>query len=216
MKTILAALNLEGGSDAVLVHAAQLAGEHAAWLVLHVTETESLSHVAGVTGRVESDLQDQARPQAVTRLEEYLVESGRTRRTDLRVEFGSPHEVITRVAGERSADLVVSGDTGRTVPGISRPVSTGRRLPSSRGGAPLYPPATMLRWKRPPIPPSFKLISRAHRSVEPAIVMQIKTEHSLSTHQRATSVSAFGRANRRPTKDGPVGDRAFGTWRRQV
>ena len=36
----------------------------------------------------------------------------------MRVEFGSPHDVITRVAGERSADLVVLGpgkSTGRSL-----------------------------------------------------------------------------------------------------
>jgi len=42
-------------------------------------------------------------------MEEYLVKFGRTRRTDVRVEFGSPHSVITQLAAERSADLVVLG-----------------------------------------------------------------------------------------------------------
>lgn len=110
MKIILVALDLEGEGDAVLARAVQLAGEHAAWLVLlHVIETVSLSHAVAVSGQSESDLRVQLRRQAVARIGESLVETSRTRRTDVRVEFGSPHEVITRVAGERSADLVVLG-----------------------------------------------------------------------------------------------------------
>lgn len=110
MKMILAALDLESGSDAVLARAAQLAAAHAAWLVLlHVIETESLSHVANVSSLSEGDLRDQLRQQALTRLETFLSETDSTRRRDLRVEFGSPYEVITRVAGELSADLIVIG-----------------------------------------------------------------------------------------------------------
>jgi nucleotide-binding universal stress UspA family protein len=110
MKTILAALDLEPGSEAVLARAVQLASAHGAWLVLlHVVDSESLSDIVDGSGRSETDLQEQLRQQALTRLEESLVETGRTRRTDVRVEFGSPHEVITRVAEERSADLVVIG-----------------------------------------------------------------------------------------------------------
>lgn len=123
MKTILVALDLEGKGGAVLTRAVQLAGEHAAWLVLlHVIEAESLSHAVAVAGQRENELQDELKRQAVTRIEESLVESGRTRRTDVRVEFGSPHEVITRVAGERSADLVVLG------PGKSQGKSLGEKV----------------------------------------------------------------------------------------
>lgn len=110
MKTILAALDLEPGSEAVLSRAIQLASAPGAWLVLlHAIDSGSLSNVVDGSGRSETDLQDQLRQQALTRLEESLVETGRTRRTDVQVEFGSPHEVITRVAEERSADLVVIG-----------------------------------------------------------------------------------------------------------
>jgi universal stress protein E len=109
LKTILAALDLEG-EGAVLARAAHLATEHGAWLVLlHVIESEMLSHAVAVSGHTESDLQDQLRRQAVAQIEKSLAEIGRTRRTDVRIEFGSPHEVIAQVAGERSADLVVLG-----------------------------------------------------------------------------------------------------------
>jgi len=110
MKTILAALDLEEGSDAVLARAAQLAGEHGAWLVLlHVIETESLTHSVALSQHTESDLRDKLTRQAAGRIEESLAGVDRTRRTDVTVEFGSPHEVITRVAGERSADVIVLG-----------------------------------------------------------------------------------------------------------
>lgn len=110
MKTILAALDLDVRSDAVLARAAQLAATHAAQLVLfHVIERETLSYVAGVSGRSETDLQDELTQQTLTRREAHLSETGRTRRSASRVEFGSPHEVITRVAREISADLIVIG-----------------------------------------------------------------------------------------------------------
>lgn len=110
MKMILAALDLEIRSDAVLARAVQLAVTHAAQLVLlHVIERETLSYVAGVSGRSETDLQDELKQQMLTRLEALLSETGRTRRSVCRVEFGSPHEVITRVAREISAGLIVIG-----------------------------------------------------------------------------------------------------------
>jgi nucleotide-binding universal stress UspA family protein len=110
MKTIIAALDLEAGSDAVLARAIQLASAHAAWLLLlHVIEAESLSHAAAASGRSESDLQDQMRQQALATIEASLLDHGRARRNEVRVEFGSPHEVIARVIDERSVDLVVVG-----------------------------------------------------------------------------------------------------------
>lgn len=110
MKMILATLDLEVRSDAVLARAVQLAAIHAAQLVrLHVIEREALSYVAGVSGRSEIDLQDELRQRALTSLEALLSETGRTRRSVCRVEFGSPHEVITRVAREISADVIVIG-----------------------------------------------------------------------------------------------------------
>jgi len=110
LKTILAALDLAGECDEVLARAVQLAGEHGAWLVLlHVIETEGLSHAAAASGQSESDLRDQLRQQAAARIDDSVIELGRTRHTDVRVEFGSPHDVITQVADERSADLIVLG-----------------------------------------------------------------------------------------------------------
>jgi nucleotide-binding universal stress UspA family protein len=82
MKMILRALDLEIRSDAVLARAVQLAVTHAAQLVLlHVIERETLSYVAGVSGRSETDLQDELKQQMLTRLEALLSETGRTRRS---------------------------------------------------------------------------------------------------------------------------------------
>ena len=109
-KTILAALDLAEENDAVLARAVQLAGEHGAWLVLlHVIETESLSDAAAASGQTESDLRDQLVRQAAARIDETAIGIGRTRRTDVQVACGSPHDVITRVAKEQSADLIILG-----------------------------------------------------------------------------------------------------------
>jgi nucleotide-binding universal stress UspA family protein len=87
-----------------------LADKHGAWLVvLHVIETEGFPQAAVASGQSESDLSDQLRQQAAARIDDSLIELGRTRRADVRVEFGSLHDVITRVADEGSADLIVLG-----------------------------------------------------------------------------------------------------------
>ncbi|MGQ7791189.1 universal stress protein [Faunimonas sp. B44] len=66
MKSILAALDLEAGNDAVLARAVQLASAHGACLVLlHVVDPEPFSHGVDVSGRSETDLQDQLRQQAL-------------------------------------------------------------------------------------------------------------------------------------------------------
>jgi nucleotide-binding universal stress UspA family protein len=110
MKIILAALDLEVRSNAVTARAGQLAATHATQLVLlHVIEREMLSYVAGVSGRSEAKLQDELRQPTLTRLGSVLSEIGRSPRIASRVEFGSPHEVITRVAREISADLIMIG-----------------------------------------------------------------------------------------------------------
>jgi len=110
VNTIVTALDLESGSDAVLARAIQLATAHAArLLVLHVIEAEPLQQVAALLGRSETDLEEDLERQAISAIEALLIEGQRTRRTDIQVEFGAPHEVITRIAGERHADVIVIG-----------------------------------------------------------------------------------------------------------
>lgn len=110
VNTIVAALDLEAGSGAVLTRAIQLATAHAARLVLlHVIETELLSQAVSVPGRSENDLRNQLKRQALATVEPIFIESGRSRRTDVQVEFGSPHDVITRMAEARHADVIVVG-----------------------------------------------------------------------------------------------------------
>lgn len=110
MNTIVAALDLEAGSDAVLARAIQLASAHGARLiVVHVVEAEQLSNVAASSGRSEDELQDELKQQALATIESHLIESGRTRRTEVHVAFGTPHDVISRLVHERGADAVVIG-----------------------------------------------------------------------------------------------------------
>jgi len=110
VKTILAALDLAAGSDAVLVRAIQLATAHAARLhVLHVIEAEPLSHVAALSDRSENDLRNELKRHALSMIETLLIENGRTRRTKVNIEFGAPHAIVTHVAGERGADVIVIG-----------------------------------------------------------------------------------------------------------
>ncbi|MCX8997116.1 universal stress protein [Rhizobiaceae bacterium BDR2-2] len=117
INTVLAALDLEAGGDAVLARAVQLASAHAAWLVvLHVIEAEPLPPTAAHMNLTESELRATFERQAIAAIETQLIENDRTRRTDVRVAFGSPHEVITHVAREQHADVVVVGPgKGRTL-----------------------------------------------------------------------------------------------------
>lgn len=110
VNTIVAALDLEAGSDEVLARAIQLATVHAArMIVLYVVEGEPLPQAATLSDRSEDELRDDLKQHALAAIEHRLIASGRTRRTEVQVEFGSPHEVITHVAFERSADLIVIG-----------------------------------------------------------------------------------------------------------
>lgn len=110
ISTVLVALDLEAGSGSVLSRAALLASAHAAWLVvLHVIEAEPLSQAAAHMKLSESELRDQLERQAIAAIEPLILKGGRTRRTNIRVEFGSPQETITHEAHEQDADIVVIG-----------------------------------------------------------------------------------------------------------
>lgn len=94
----------------VLSRAIQLATLHSARItLLHVIESDSIAELASISAHKENDLRESLRSQASAKLEGLLVESGRARRSDVRVEFGPPHELIVRVASELSADLIVIG-----------------------------------------------------------------------------------------------------------
>ncbi|MEP7456575.1 universal stress protein [Phyllobacterium sp. SB3] len=110
VNTIIAALDLEAGSTAVLARAIQLSTAHAArLLLLHVIEAEPLTQIAALSDRRESDLRIELNRQAVRDIESLVSESGGKRLMDVQIEFGAPHEVINRIAGERIADLIVIG-----------------------------------------------------------------------------------------------------------
>lgn len=110
MKTILAAIGQTKKHDVVLSRAIQLATLHSARIVLlHVIESDPSAEFIGVSARKKSDLRESLQSQASAKLKELLVDSGRVRRSDVRIEFGAPHELITRVASDISADLIVIG-----------------------------------------------------------------------------------------------------------
>jgi len=108
--TIVTALDLAPGSERVAARARQLAEEHGARLVaLHVVEDLPASEAA-LPGGLEPGL-----------LTTLLEDSGHERlrsllgpAAELHVEAGLPHALITRLAGDCAADLVVIG------PGVAR------------------------------------------------------------------------------------------------
>lgn len=98
MKTIVAALDLEDGSHAVLARAVQLAREHGARLVVaHVVEAPS---EAGLEAHLNRD--------AHAAISALLADAG-PMSADVEIAFGAPHTVITALAGAQDADLVVIG-----------------------------------------------------------------------------------------------------------
>ncbi len=110
INTIVAALDLESSSNAVLGRAIQLATAHAARLiVLHVIEPETLSQATAQLNLSKGELRDRLKRQALGAIEPLVMESERTRRTDIQVEFGSSHGVIIGTARKRHADLVLIG-----------------------------------------------------------------------------------------------------------
>ncbi|MCD9026953.1 universal stress protein [Luteimonas sp. BDR2-5] len=110
IETVLAALDLEAGSDAVLARAVQLAGAHAACLVvLHVIEADPVPSTAAHLNVAESELRARLERQALAAIETRLAGGDRPQRTDVLVAFGSPHACIAQVACERHADVVVIG-----------------------------------------------------------------------------------------------------------
>lgn len=110
INTVLAAVDLEAGSDAVLVRAGQLATAHAArLLVLHVIDAEQLSGRADHSRPGKKGLLDRLRRQAIEAIELLLSEGGSTRDTEARVLIGSPHAIIVQLACEQHADIIVIG-----------------------------------------------------------------------------------------------------------
>jgi hypothetical protein len=89
MQRIVAALDLSSASNAVTARAIQLTTAHAARLTLvHAIVAEALPDMASISAQGESGLRDQLAKQAYTSIEKGLVESNRTRRSDIRIDFG--------------------------------------------------------------------------------------------------------------------------------
>lgn len=150
--TIVAALDLEPGSNAVLARAIQLAAAHAARLVvLHVIASEPLPQAAARTNLDKSELRDRLKRQALAAIEPLVMKSERARRTDMVVEFGPPHDVIIRAARERHADLIVIG------PGKARSLKD-KILGSTADRVVRTSPAPVLLVKKQPARPYRKIL----------------------------------------------------------
>ena len=110
MKTILAALDLEAGSDVVLDRAVQLAGQQQAQLILlHVLNVGGLAEAAFHAGANEGELRKRLEKGARDAIEALVANRYLNIEVDVSVAFGVPHDVITRVACERAVDIMVIG-----------------------------------------------------------------------------------------------------------
>lgn len=108
--TVLVALDLEAGSDVALARAGQLGHAHGArLLVLHVIDGDVLTDAANDLGLGETELRERTRFQVTAQIDAMVRHSVMADRPEILVEFGVPHEVITRVARDRSAVVTVMG-----------------------------------------------------------------------------------------------------------
>lgn len=113
-RPILAALDLEGDSEAVLMRARQLAEAHAAKLVLlHAIEAGSLGQAAAASGCGEDSLREALERQAREAIAALLDGATGPDSAEVRVEFGPAHAAITNVAEQLGAALVVLGPGAR-------------------------------------------------------------------------------------------------------
>lgn len=111
VKTIVAALDLEAGSDAVLRRAAQLAADHGARLVaVHVIEAplRSPALAPSLSEQSERALEAHLSREAEAAISALLA-GGALLSAETDVCVGAPHAVITGVADKQDADLVVIG-----------------------------------------------------------------------------------------------------------
>lgn len=136
LRLILAALDLEGDSEAVLVRALQLARAHAARLVLlHAIEADALDHAAAVSGCDEDGLREMLERQAREAIAGLLDGAAEPDSAEVLVRFGPAHAAITAAAEELDASLVLLGPgakaralrgrvIGSTVDRVARTIDT--------------------------------------------------------------------------------------------
>lgn len=179
-QVILAALDLEGDSEAVLMRALQLAQAHAARLVLlHAVETDALAQAAAASGSGEEDLRamlEQQAREAVTELLDGAVGPGGV---EVRVEFGPAHRAITGVAEELGAELVLLGPgararglrgkvIGSTVDRVARTIGTTLLVVRSRPELPYQRVSAAVDFS-----PRSATAVRAARAVAPAAALRL-------------------------------------------
>lgn len=111
---ILAALDLGGDSEAVLMRALQLAQAHEARLVLvHAIEADSLDQAAAASGCNEDGLRQAMERQARETIAGLLEGTAEPESAGVRIEFGPAHAAIIATAEQLGADLVMLGPGAR-------------------------------------------------------------------------------------------------------
>lgn len=111
---ILAALDLQSDSEAVLMRALQLAEAHSARLVLlHAIEAGALEGAGEVSGQGEAALREAFMRQARDSVDGLLAGVADQARIEVRVEVGPAHAAINAAAGALGAGLVVLGPGSR-------------------------------------------------------------------------------------------------------
>jgi nucleotide-binding universal stress UspA family protein len=111
LKSIVVAVDLGEGSREAVERALSMASAHTRVTVLHVVPGVRLAGSRYLYRSMHPDQKQQARD-AWRRIPE-LVPVGTARKVHTRVAIGDPSSVISRVAGEVDADLIVVGVTGR-------------------------------------------------------------------------------------------------------
>src|SRR5690625_1231866 len=135
-QVILAALDLEGDSEAVLMRALQLAQAHAARLVLlHAIEADTLEQAGAAPGCTEEGLREMLERQAREAIGALLDGAAAPESVQVQVHFGPAHAAITSAAKGAGADLVLVGPgskaralrgrvLGSTVDRVARTIDT--------------------------------------------------------------------------------------------
>lgn len=111
---ILAALDLQADSEAVLMRALQLAEAHSARLVLlHAIEAGALDDAGAASGHDADTLRETFERSAREEISALLEGGADAARAEVRIAFGPAHAAINDAAGELGADLVLLGPGSR-------------------------------------------------------------------------------------------------------
>jgi nucleotide-binding universal stress UspA family protein len=175
MKTIVAATDLDGNSDAVLEYARKLAGGYGARIVLaHGIDPVDYAAVDTLPGRVLKELTEEARA-ALEKLAGDLLREGIPSHSEIRQ--GAVAQMLVDVARQYEAGLIVIGTQGLQGAG---PVIVGSVAEQLVRLAPCPVLAVAADWNAGPyrpVPGGPVLLAMEHNEATPAAV---DTAHSLA------------------------------------